>query len=68
MADDPTEAMIKREVAAAREIIRSDKILAKLNKAYPDEPPADPNAPPAPPKKEPGPEPVKRGLWWGEQK
>lgn len=63
---EPTEATIKREIAAARRILREDRILAKLNKAYPDEPPADPNAPPAPPRKDP-PEPkVKQGIWWGE--
>ena len=67
MPPEPTEAVIKREIAAARRIIREDKILAKLNKAYPDEPATDPNTPPAPPAKDP-PEPKKpRGVWWGEQ-
>jgi hypothetical protein len=68
MADDPTEAMIRKEVARARQILREDKIIGKLNKAYPDEPSADPNAPPAPPKKDPAEPPLKRGLWWGEPK
>ena len=64
---EPTEAIIKREIAAARRILREDKILAKLGKAFPDEPVTDPNAPPAPPPKDP-PEPKKpRGVWWGEQ-
>ena len=63
---EPTEAIIKREIAAARRIIREDKILAKLNKAYPDEPKTDPNAPPAPPAKDPPAPTVKKGLWWGE--
>lgn len=66
MSTEPTEAIIRREIAAARRILREDKILAKLGKAFPDEPPADPNAPPAPPKKDPPEPPVKRGIWWGE--
>jgi hypothetical protein len=68
MPEDPTEAMIKREIAAARRIIREDKMLAKLSKVYPDEPPADPDAPPAPPAKDPADPPVRRGLWWGTPK
>jgi hypothetical protein len=69
MVDDPTEAMIRREVDAARRIIREDKIIGKLNRVYPDEPPADPEGqPPVPPKKDPAEPPVRKGLWWGEPK
>jgi hypothetical protein len=67
VTDDPTEAMIKREIDAARRILREDRIIGKLSKAFPDEPPADPDAPPAPPKIEPKETPKKKGLWWGEQ-
>jgi hypothetical protein len=68
MADDPTEAIIKREIAAARRILREDRVLAKLDKHFPDEPPVDPGAPPAPPKKDPPADPPKKsGIWWGDQ-
>ena len=47
---------IRREIAEARRIVREDKILvshnrlsAKLDKHFPDEPEPDPNVPPAPP-------------------
>jgi hypothetical protein len=63
---DPTEDMIKREVAAAAKILREDghsvrlaAIEAKLAKQFPDEPepgsgepPADDGKPKAPPKKD----------------
>jgi hypothetical protein len=67
MADDPTEAIIKREIAVARRILREDRVLAKLDKHFPDEPPVDPDAPPAPPKKDPPADPPKKGgIWWGD--
>jgi hypothetical protein len=66
MADDPTEAIIKREIARARQIIREDKMLAKLARAFPDEPPANPDQPPPPPAKDPADPPKRRGVWWGE--
>jgi hypothetical protein len=66
MADDPTEAVIKREIARARQIIREDLMLAKLTKAFPDEPPKDPDQPPPPPPKDPADPPKRRGVWWGE--
>ena len=69
MADD-VEAMVKREVAEARRILREDKLLAKLNKHFPDEPDPEPDdGKPKPPDKKPDPEPgaeKKPGLWWGE--
>lgn len=67
--EDPTEDIIKREIAAAREIIRSDRIMGKLNKHFPDEPEGEGDGNPKPPKKkdEPDPTPPKRGgLWWGD--
>ena len=65
---EPTEDIIKREIAAAREIIRSDRIMGKLNKHFPDEEPEDDGNPKAPKKKDDPPvEPPKRGgIWWGE--
>lgn len=69
MTDDPTEAMIRKEIARARKILREDKVLGKLNKAFPDEPQNPPGGPPAPPPVDPKdpPEP-KKGLWWGTPK
>jgi hypothetical protein len=79
MPDDPTEEIIKREVAEAARILREDGysvrlgvIEAKLNKHFPDEPPADdkddPNGPPKPPDpKDPTAPPAKKsGIWWGD--
>lgn len=65
---DPTEAVVRREVAAARRILREDRMLAKLSKAFPDEPPVDPAAPPPDKKPDPGkpPETARKGLWWGD--
>lgn len=81
MGDDPTEEVIKREVAEAARILREDghsvrlaAIEAKLNKHFPDEPDpgkVDPNAPPEPPdKKEPPADPTGKkkpsSIWWGD--
>lgn len=75
---DPTEEVIKREIAAAAKILREDghsvrlsNIEAKLNKHFPDEPEEDPNADPSKPKspekKDPKDDPPpKKGLWWGD--
>lgn len=76
---DPTEDIIKREVAEAARILREDghavrlsAIEAKLDKHFPDENPdggTDPNGPKKPDKKE---EPSKSGetkrggIWWGD--
>ena len=65
---EPTEAIVRREVARARRILREDALLGKLSKAFPDEPPADPNAPPAPEKQPPKEQPKRKGVWWGEEK
>ena len=47
---DPTEEMVKREIAAARRILKEDRMLAKLNKLVPDDPPPhDPKDGPPPP-------------------
>jgi hypothetical protein len=77
MSDDPTEEIIKREVAEAARILREDghaanlsAIRAKLDKHFPDENPdgGDIKDGPKPPdKKDPADAPPKRkGLWWGE--
>jgi hypothetical protein len=76
MGNDPTEDVVKREVAEAARILREDghavrlsAIEAKLNKHFPDEPPEDdPNGPPKPPDAIPPKEPgdKKKGLWWGD--
>lgn len=72
---DPTEDAVKREIAKARRIIQSDLHAAELrglserfDKHFPDNSDKEedgdkPKPPPAVPPKE---EPVKRGLWWGE--
>jgi len=64
MTDDPTEEIIRREVAEAARILREDGISvrlsaieAKFSKHFPDDPPNDPdtkdgddpNGPPKPP-------------------
>jgi hypothetical protein len=78
MGNDPTEDVIKREIAAAAKILREDghavrlsAIEAKLDKHFPDEPEGDddPNGPKKPDKKpEPSPSGTKPrgGIWWGE--
>jgi hypothetical protein len=68
MMTEPTEAVIMREIAAARRILREDRMLRKLDRHFPDEPDPDPDKPPAPPAKDPPEPPVKRGVWWGEPK
>lgn len=75
MAED-IEAIVKREVDAARKILREDGIIAsqkaiqeKLAKHFPDDPEPG-NDDPKPPDKKPEPEPgqpeKKRGIWWGD--
>ena len=80
MPEDPTEEMIKREIAAARAILRDDSVLkshrelsTRLDKHFPPEPSpdnppdSDPGKPPSPPRKDPPPVLKQRGgLWWGE--
>ena len=72
MADDPTEDIIKREIAKARDIIREDRIMAKLGKHFPDEPEGkDGKDGPTPPdkKEEPGKsgeKAARRSIWWGD--
>jgi hypothetical protein len=64
---DEDKAEIKRITHEAASIIRDDKILAKLNKQYPDPPEGDPNGPKPPPKKDAPTEPPKRkDKWWGD--
>ena len=60
---DPTEAMVKREIAAARRIIQADKILSHLSKSVPPE--DDGITPPKKDKPNDTP-PPRTGLWWGE--
>jgi hypothetical protein len=71
---EPTEDMIKREIAAAAKILREDghsvrltRIEEKLARQFPDPPDDDPSGKPgAPPRKDPAPKPVRKSLWWGE--
>lgn len=66
---DPTEALVRKEVARARKILREDLMLGKLSKAFPDEPePENPDGPKAPVKTEPKEQPKRKGLWWGEER
>ena len=76
--EDPTEDIIKREVAEAARILREDghavrlsAIEAKLNKHFPDEPSGeddDSDGPKKPDKKPDGDTapPKKSSLWWGD--
>jgi hypothetical protein len=74
---EPTEAMIKSEIAAAKAILREDKLIKshgelreRLDKHFPDnsgdggegDPPKPPD--PVPPKEKPS----RRSIWWGEEK
>jgi hypothetical protein len=76
---DPTEDVIKREIAEAARILREDghsvrlaNIEAKLNKHFPDEPETDPkdgkDGPISPDKKDPKESSTKPrgGIWWGD--
>jgi hypothetical protein len=64
---EPTEAMVKRHVAEARRILQSDRLLAKLNKHFPDEPDVDPaSGPPAPALADPKDPPKRTSIWWGD--
>jgi hypothetical protein len=74
MSED-VEAIVKREVAAARAILREDKLIAshgalkaKMDKHFPDEEEVTDDGKPKPPDKKPTPEPgtdKKPGIWWG---
>lgn len=75
MSDD-VEAMVKREIAAARRIIQEDRLLkshgeikAKLDKHFPDEVETEedgkPKAPDKKPEKETSAGDRKPGIWWG---
>jgi hypothetical protein len=79
MADtDPTEEMVKREIAEAVRILRDDGVhisktvgtlWEKMNAPKAEPPKEDPGEGDPPPKKEKPaeepPKPEKRGLWWG---
>jgi hypothetical protein len=68
--DEPTEDIVKREIAAARKILREDKVLSAhrelMGKLTPPEQ-DDPENPPAPKPRDPPEPPAKRGVWWGKQ-
>lgn len=72
---DPTEDVIKREIAKARDILRSDGhaaslkfIREKLEKHFPDPvvDPADDGKPKPPPPVDLPEPPKKRGIWFGD--
>jgi hypothetical protein len=72
---DPTEELVKKEIAAARKILQEDRHAAGLNALtsrfdthFPDNSKKDgdtgkPKPPEAVPPKE---QPVRKGVWWGE--
>lgn len=70
---EPTEEIIKREIAAAREILRSDRhhaaisgLTERFDKHFPAEPENPEGTPPAPKAKPPAePAAPKASLWWG---
>lgn len=66
---EPTEALIRKEIARARRILREDRILGKLDKAYPDEPEpdGDGDGPKPPAKTDPKEQPKRKGIWWGTE-
>lgn len=77
--DEPTEDIVRREIAKARDIIRNDKLLAshrqlsdRFSHHFPDKSPGtDPGNPdgPQPPDPKPpaDPAPPKKSLWWGPE-
>ena len=76
--NDPTEEMVRREIAEARRILREDgllltqkEILARFDKHFPDETPEDESGDPKPPKRKESPETAqpeeKSGIWWGNK-
>lgn len=76
MADDPTEEMVKKEIADAVRILKDDgmhisKTIGGLFAKFqgkPDIEPVEPKEGDPPPKKDTPTEPPKRkGLWWGER-
>lgn len=75
MTDNPTEEMIKREIKAAREILREDRLIKshgeireRLDKHFPDNSKGTGDDPPKPPDPVPPKEqPKRKSLWWGEE-
>lgn len=66
---DEDKKLIREEIAEARRILREDRVLAKLNKHFPDqaEEDEDDGLPKPPPKKDkPEEPPKKRDAWWGD--
>lgn len=75
-SDDPTEDMIRREIAEAARILREDghatrlsAIEAKLSKHFPDEDDEADDGKPKPPRRtEPKPSGSRKSsIWWGDQ-
>jgi hypothetical protein len=73
MSDDPTEDVIRREVAEAARILREDghsvrlsAIEAKLDKHFPDQEPPEGTPKPPDKKDKPSEPPKRKSLWWGE--
>jgi len=70
---DPTEDIVRREVARARRILQEDghrvelrSLRERFDKHFPEESPEEegkPKPPPANPPKDPAPE-KKGGIWW----
>lgn len=71
---DPTEEIVKREIAAARKILQEDRHAAGLNELrsrfdthFPDNSDPSKTGKPKPPDPVPPKEqPVRKGVWWGE--
>lgn len=73
---EPTEEVIRREIAAARRILREDKLIAshaaltaRLDKHFPEAPEGTPQ-PPAPAaqgKPAGGDVKARRSVWWGDE-
>lgn len=70
--EDPTEDMIRREIAEAARILREDgfhvrrHIMEALAAKAPETEPAPTEGDPPPPKPKPAP-PVRKSLWWGDR-
>ena len=71
---EPTEEMVRREIARARRIIQSDKhaeglkgLSERLDKHFPDNSGKTDDTPPAPDPIPPKDNPKRKSLWWGTE-
>jgi hypothetical protein len=73
---EPTEEIIRREIAAARRILQEDRhhaaltgLTERFDKQYPQAPIPPKGTPPPPDPKNPPADPPapRRSMWWGDE-